>query len=162
MEMEPDRDQLDAEPEEEQPDEYQIYMKSSAATLGRAFFACWWLFLAYMVLTSRKEGIVAYVVSYTFLGLGLLAVIYVFSSVARSKFTVKGATITRYFVFARPKTYYIREITKVCVSRGRGTIGFRVYMGKKKLFELDSTMVNLDLFLKTLQRNHVEFKNSII
>lgn len=162
MEMEPDRDPLDAATEEEHPDEYEIYMKHSFATLGRVLFACWWFFLAYMVLTSRKEGIVAHVVSYTFLVLGLLAVIYVFSSVARSKFTVKGATITRHFVFARPKTYYIREITKVCVYRGRGTIGFRVYMGKKKLFELDSTMVNLNLFLETLQRNHVEFKPSII
>lgn len=162
MEMEPDRDQPNAEPKGGYPEEYQIYMNHGASTLGRVFFACWWFFLAYMVLISRKEGIVAHVVSYTFLGLGLLAVIYVFSTTARSKFTVKGATITRYFVFARPKTYYIREITKVCVNRGRGTIGFRVYMGKKKLFELDSTMVNLERFLNTLQRNHVEFKYSII
>lgn len=159
--MEPDRDQPNAEPEEEQPDEYQVRVKSGVAMLAPTLFAFWWLYLAAMVLAARKDGIVAHVVSYTLLGLGLLAVIYVFISVTRPKITVKGETITRHFAFARPKTYDIREITKVYVCRYRGALVFRGYMGKKKLFELDSDMENLGLFLETLQRNHVKFTGEI-
>lgn len=153
-------DQADASIETEYPNGYQIYMHHFLGIIGGVFAVCWWFFLAYMVIVSRKDGIAAHVIAYGFLIGGLLFVVYILGIIVRSKFTVKGTTITRYFVLSKPKTYHINEITKVVVHHAKGS-SYRIYIGKKKIFTLDNTMVNLGLFIETLQRNNVQFKTSV-
>lgn len=159
--MEPDRDQPNAEPEDGYPEEYQMHMHDTYAFLLRAFAVSIAILATCVIVTVRKEGVIVYVASYTILGLVLLACVYWLCQVKRSEITVKGTRITQHFLFARPKTYDMRDITKVYVCRYRGGMVFTIYAGKKKLFELDSDMVNHELFLQTLQRSHVRFTGEI-
>lgn len=150
-------------PRKQEPEEYQMYPHKSIKAIGGLFFGCWWLFMAYMIFSSRKEGMAPYVMAYGFFAFGTLAVIHTICDIVRTKFVVDDGMVTRYFPFAPPKTYDIREITKVAVHRGRGGIwSYRVYIGKKKIFELDDTMMNLGLFLTTLQERQVPFESSIL
>lgn len=103
---------------DEYPNEYPIYTDHTVSTVGGVFFLCWWLFLAYMVITSYKDGTVAYILSYGFLAFGLIVVIYVFSQLICSRFTVARTTITQYFAIRAPRTYDIDAITKVVFRRG--------------------------------------------
>ena len=151
------------EPREQGPEEYQMYTHNGVKAAGGIFFSCWWLFLAYMIFSSRKEGLASYVMAYGFFAFASLIVVHTVCDVVRTKFVVTDKTITRYFPFIPPKTYAIGEITKVVIHRGRGRLcSYRVYMGKKKVFELDDAMVNLDRFIGTLQERQVPFTDSIL
>lgn len=148
---------------EQRPEGYQIYAHKSVKIVGGLFFGCWWLFVAYMTFFSRKEGVASYVMAYSFFAFGTIFVIRTICDIVRTKLVVNGGTVTRYFPIAPPKTYNINEITRVTVHRGRGGIwSYRVYIGKKKIFELDDTMMNLGLFLTTLQERQVPFESSIL
>lgn len=141
---------------------YQIDACQPLKIAGSGFFICWWIFLAYMVFTSHKEGFVSCIAAYGFLSIGLFAMIYVVAHLKREKFLVNGRTITQYCTFAPHKTYQIHEITKVVIHKHiRGATGFQVYIGKKKIFTLHDGMVNYDLFLATLRENQVPFQNSV-
>ncbi len=141
---------------------YQIHTWQPLKIAGSGFFICWWIFLAYMVFTSHKEGLVSYIAAYSFLAIGLFAMIYVVVSLKREKILVNGRTVTQYRNFARPRTYQIHEITKVVIHKGtRGGTEFRVYIGKKKIFTLHDGMENYDLFLSTLRENQVQFQSSV-
>lgn len=142
--------------------EYQICTWQPLKIVGGGLFICWWLFLAYMVFTSHKDGLVSYIAAYGFLAVGLFAVIYVLAHLKCEKFLVSDRTITRYCVFDPPRIYQIQEITKVVIHKGvRGGTEFRCYIGKKKVFTLHDGMVNCKLFLATLQENQVQFQNSV-
>lgn len=118
--------------------------------------------MAYMVFTSYKEGLVSCIAAYSFLAIGLFAMIYVVVYLKREKFLVNDRTITQYRTFAPARTYQIHEITKVVIHEGtRGGTEFRVYIGKKKIFTLHDGMVNYDLFLVTLRENQVQFRNGV-
>ena len=141
---------------------YQMYSHNGVKAVGGMFFGCWWLFMTYMIFSFRKEGAASYVIAYGFFAFGTLVVIHTLCDIARTKFIVTDRTVTRYFPFAPSKTYDIREITKVTVHRGRSGIqSYRVYVGKRKVFELDDTMVNLSLFIETLQKRQVLFEWSV-
>ena len=119
--------------------------------------------MAYMVFSSRKEGTASYVMDYSFFAFGTMVVIRTICDIVRTRFVVNDRTVTRYFPVVPPKTYNINEITRVTVHRGRSGIqSYRVYVGKKKAFELDDTMVNLNLFMTTLQERRVPFISSIL
>lgn len=142
--------------------EYQMDTWQPLKIAGGILFIIWWLFLACMVVTSHKNGPVSYIASYGFLTVGLFAVIYVLAHFKCEKFLVSGKTITRYRAFAPPRTYQIREITRVVIHKGaRGGTEFRVYMGKKKIFTLHDGMVNCHLFLTALEENQVQFRSSV-
>ena len=146
---------------EQGPEEYQMFAHNGVKAAGGILFGCWWLFLAYMIFFSRKEGLASYVMAYAFFAFATFFVIHTVCDVLRTKFVVTGRTVTRYFPFAPPKTYDISAITRVTVHRGRSGIrSYRVYTGKKKAFELDDTMVNLGLFLTTLLEGRVPFESS--
>lgn len=148
--------------ENEVPKTYEIYLHKAIRNVGGIFFSCWWLFLTYMMLISRKDGLASYIVAYGFFALASCFVVYTISELVHSKFVVTGRTITRYLPFFPPRIYRIDEITKVIVhSTRRGGTAYRVYIGKKKVFELHALMVNCDFLLKTLQKNGVPFQNSI-
>lgn len=150
-------------PREQGPEGYQIYTHNGVKAVGGIFFGCWWLSLAYMTFSSRKEGLASYVMAYGFFAFASLIVVHTVCDVVRTKFVVTDKTITRYFPLIPPKTYAIGEITKVVIHRGRGRLcSYRVYMGKKKVFELDDTMVNLGLFLTALRERQVPFMDSIL
>lgn len=150
-------------PRKQGPEEYQMYPHKSIKAVGGLFFCCWWLFMAYMIFSSRKEGLASYIMAYGFFAFATLIVVHTVCDVARTKFVVTDKMVTRYFPFAPPKAYAISEITKVVVHRGRGRLcSYRVYIGKKKVFELDDTMVNLGLFLTALQERQVPFTDSIL
>lgn len=139
------------------PEMYEIYYYKLVKNIGRIFSAGWWLFLAYMTITSRKDGAPAYILSYGLLVLGLMAVIYVFSR-GEEKFIVQKGVITQYFAFSAPKTYYIEDITKVVVRKPRGGIEYRIYIEEKRIFELDTMMWNYNLFIETLQKKGIPFQ----
>ena len=44
--------------------EYKIYTHKTVSMIGGAFFICWWFFLAYVVLISRKNALIDYIISY--------------------------------------------------------------------------------------------------
>ena len=48
---------------------YQIHTWQPLKIAGSGFFICWWIFLAYMVFTSHKEGLVSYIAAYSFLAI---------------------------------------------------------------------------------------------
>ena len=151
------------EPREQGPEEYQMYTHNGVKAAGGIFFSCWWLFLAYMIFSSRKEGLASCIMAYGFFAFATLVVIHTVCDVVRTRFVVTDETVTRYFSFTPPKTYAIREITKVVIHKGRGRLcSYRIYIGKKKVFELDDTMVYLDRFIGTLQERQVPFTDSIL
>lgn len=154
---------MSIEPREQGSEEYQMYTHNGVKAAGGIFFGCWWLFLAYMIFSSRKEGMASYIMAYGFFAFATLVVIHTICDVVRTRFVVTNETVTRYFSFAPPKTYAIREITRVVIHRGRGRLcSYRVYIGKKRAFELDDTMVNLSLFIGTLRERRVPFESSVL
>ena len=137
--------------------EYKISIHPIVAMFFGSGFVCWGLFLSYMTIISYKGSLLNYILSYGFMVFGLLLVTYVLLNGRRSYLIVNHATFTRYFVFRVPKTYYIKDVTKV-VRHGST---YRIYIGKKKVFDLENGMENGNCLIVTFQENNVPFKKSL-
>lgn len=144
------------------PERYEISLHKAMRNIGVAFICGWWLFLTYMTFTSRTDGLASCIMAYGFYIFASCFAVHMVCELVRSKLVVTGGSITRYFSFAPPKTYCVNEITRVVIhSTRRGGTAYRIYIGKKKIFELHNLMENCNLFLETLQGNEVPFKNSV-
>lgn len=139
------------------PEMYEIYHLVRMKNFFRLGVVAWWIILAYMVVMSRKDDELAYILSYGFLVLGTLSAFYVFCKLDE-RFTVYRGIITRHPAFSAQKSYCIEDITKVVVHRSRASREFRIYIGTKKIFEVDTMMWNYNLFLETLQKRGIPFQ----
>ena len=48
---------------------YRIHTLQPLKIAGSGFFICWWIFVAYMVFTAHKNGLVSYIAAYSFLAI---------------------------------------------------------------------------------------------
>ena len=117
----------------------------------------WFFIIALAALLSKKDGIAAYVIAWgaLFLAAAVFAALFLYGS--RKRFSVKWATITCRHVFAKPRTFYLSEITLITVSR-HSARRYRFYTGEKRAFTIPSGMINAGVFVDQLRENHVELK----
>lgn len=145
--------------------EYQIYVQQSGIIAGGGLLVCSWIFIVYKIwkdelITNAKEFCIIFALTIASAWFIIIALRNYFE-----KFVVTDGIITRCIFFASPKAYSIDEITKVVVSYGKGGPSYRIYIGEKKIFTLDTlsgSMVNLDRFIGTLQERQVPFTDSIL
>jgi len=155
------------EPEElrrkrpEEPRGYELRVNGPMRFIGGGFFLFWWLLLFYMTFFTRKDGLAAHIFVYVFFAFGTFMVIRVFSSLLRSRITVKGETITETTPLGKTKTWHMEDITRVTVSRQRGGTEFRAYIGKRRAFSVHTAMTNCDRLLLELQHRGVPFERRL-